>query len=84
MNFIRGCALSVWVWFFFFLMKKDPCETYLKKYPEPFKMAKLLKFRVTSSSSSVLLEYSPCNGLAVKSGWLKEVGVCQWGSMKVQ
>lgn len=42
MNFILSYALIVWG--FFFLMEKDPCisETYLKKYPEPFKMAKLL------------------------------------------
>lgn len=50
-------------------MEEDPSvsETYLKQNPEPFKMAKRFNFRVTSSSSSVLLLYSLCNGLAVKS-----------------
>jgi len=63
-------------------MEKHPSvnETYLKQNPGPFKMSRHFNFRVTSSSSSVLLIYSLCNGLRVKSEELKQGEICPWGA----
>lgn len=76
MNFILSCVCFC---SFSFKWKKDAgvSETYSKHSPEPFKVSRLFNFRVTSSSS-VLLLYSLYNGLTVKSEVEAERDLSVW------